>query len=149
MTLATYAAYRGIAEGVSQGAAYSRFGVSFGQLARGTLGGIPLPAILFLTLACVLGIMLNLTPTGRFLYAIGHNEQAVRFSGIRVDRLKFRLYTLSGFLAAVATLIYVSRFDTAQADIGKGFELEVITAVVVGGCSIFGGRGNLVGTIID
>ena len=67
---------------------------------------------------------------------------------MRVDRIKFLLYTSSGLLAGLSTLIYVSRFDTAKADAGTGFELDVITAVVIGGTSIFGGRGNIVGTVL-
>jgi rhamnose transport system permease protein len=148
VTLATYAAYRGIAEGVSQGRSYSKFGDDFGHLARGMWLGVPLPGLLFLPLALAFAVFLAKTPAGRYLYAIGHNERASRFSGIAVDRIKMWLYTASGTLAGLATIIYVSRFDTAKADAGKGFELEVITAVVVGGTSIFGGRGNIVGTIL-
>ena len=148
VTLATYAAFRGIAEGVSQGASYSQFGDEFSHLARGTWFGIPLPGYLFAGLAVLFGVFLAKSPYGRFLYAIGHNEEAARFSGIAVDRIKLSLYTLSGALAGLATIIYVSRFNSAKADDGKGFELDVITAVVVGGTSIYGGRGNLVGTVL-
>jgi len=148
VTLATYAAYRGMAEGVSQGVSYSQFGDGFAKLARGSWLGLPLPGYVFLLLAAAFGVFLAKTPTGRFIYAIGHNETAARFSGIAVDRIKFWLYTASGLLAGLATVIYVSRFDTAKADAGQGFELEVITAVVVGGTSIFGGRGNMIGTTL-
>lgn len=148
VTLATYAAFRGIAEGVSQGASYSQFGDGFSQLATAEWLEVTPPGYLFVGLAIVFAIALAKTPTGRFLYAIGHNEHAARFSGIAVDRIKFGLYTLSGMLAGMASVIYVSRFDTAKADAGQGFELEVITAVVVGGTSIFGGRGNIVGTVL-
>jgi rhamnose transport system permease protein len=148
VTLATYAAFRGIAEGVSQGAAYSGFGDGFARLARGSWHQVPLPAFLFALLAVLLAVLLAWSATGRFLYAIGSNEQAARFSGILVDRIKLQLYALSGLLAGLATVIYVSRFNTAKADTGKGFELDVITAVVVGGTSIFGGRGNIVGTVL-
>lgn len=148
ITLATYAAYRGIAEGVSQGASYSQFGSAFSLLARGTSAGVPYPAILFLLLAIFTGIGLTKTAHGRFIYAIGHNEKAAHFSGIPVQQLKEFLYTLSGLLAGLATLIYISRFDTAKADAGMGIELDVITAVVIGGTSIFGGRGNIVGTVL-
>jgi len=148
ITLATYAGFRGIAEGVSQGASYSQFGESFQELARGTLWHIPVPAFLFFGLVTVAGVGLAYTPTGRFIYAMGHNETAAKFSGVAVERIKFWLYTLSGLLAGVATLIYVSRFDTAKADAGTGLELDVITAVVIGGTSIFGGRGNLLGTAL-
>ncbi len=148
VTLATYAAFRGIAEGLSQGVSYSQFGDAFSQIARGKWFGVPIPAYLFLVLAVACAIFLSKTPAGRFIYAIGHNEKAARFSGIQVDRIKFWLYTISGMLAGLATLVYVSRFDTAKADAGTGFELEIITAVVVGGTSIFGGRGNIAGTVL-
>ena len=148
VTLATYAAFRGIAEGVSQGHSYSRFGESFGALARGTWWAFPLAGYIFVGLAIGYWILLAKTPTGRHIYAIGHSEQAALFSGVRVDRIKFLLYTSSGLLAGLSTLIYVSRFDTAKADAGTGLELDVITAVVIGGTSIFGGRGNIVGTVL-
>ncbi len=148
VTLATYAAFRGIAEGVSQGASYSQFGDSFSQLARGYWIGVPLPAYIFAALAVVCAIVLTNTPTGRFIYAIGYNETATCYSGIAVDRIKFGLYTFSGALAGLASVIYVSRFDSAKADVGMGFELDAITVVVVGGTSIFGGRGNIGGTVL-
>lgn len=148
VTLATYAAFRGIAEGASQGAVFSRFGDSFSSLGRGMWFGAPIAAYIFGVLAVGFAVFLAKTPTGRYLYAIGHNETAARFSGIPVDRIKFWLYTTSGLLAGLATLIYVSRFDTAKADAGTGLELDVITAVVIGGTSIFGGRGNIAGTVL-
>ncbi len=148
ITLATFAAFRGVAEGISQGAAYSKFGDDFGQIARGSLGGIPYPGYLFAALAVGMGIFLAKTAQGRFIYAMGHNETAARFAGVDVDRFKFWLYTLSGFLAGLATIIFVARFDTARADAGKGLELDAITAVVVGGTSIFGGRGNIIGSVL-
>ena len=148
VTLATFAAYRGIAEGISQGQSYSQFGPAFSRLARGTWLGLPWPGYLFLLLAVLATIFLTRMPTGRFLYAIGHNERAAVFSGVPVDRIKFWLYTISGLLASVATIIYLARFDTAKADAGKGFELDVITAVVLGGTSIYGGRGTIVGTTL-
>jgi rhamnose transport system permease protein len=148
ITLATFAAYRGIAEGVSQGAAYSKFGTEFAQLARGSVGGIPYAGYLFTGLAVGMGVFLAKTSHGRFIYAIGHNETAARFAGVAVDRCKFWLYSLSGLLAGLSTIIYVARFDTARADAGKGFELDAITAVVVGGTSIFGGRGNIIGSVL-
>lgn len=148
ITLATYAGFRGIAEGVSQGASYSQFGDVFSKLARGTWFFVPIPAYLFLGLAAGVAFWLMKTPSGRFVYAIGHNETAAKFSGVHVDRIKFRLYTFSGFITGLATLVYVSRFDTAKADAGMGIELDVITAVVIGGTSIFGGRGNMMGTVM-
>ena len=148
ITLATYAAFRGMAEGLSQGKPYSQFGSAFSQLARGSWLGIPFPGLLFGAILVLCGWWLAASPTGRYLYAIGYNERASRFSGIAVDRIRMGLYSFSGMMAGLAAVIYVSRFDTAKADAGKGFELDVITAVVVGGTSIFGGRGNLVGTVL-
>ena len=148
ITLATFAAYRGMAEGISQGAAYSKFGAAFAQVARGSFGGIPYAAYLFVGLAIGIGVFLAKTSHGRFIYAIGHNETAARFAGVAVDWCKFWLYSLSGCLAGLSTIIYVARFDTARADAGKGFELDAITAVVVGGTSIFGGRGNIIGSVL-
>ena len=148
VTLATFAAYRGIAEGWSQGHSYSRFGDGFSDLARGSWLGVPLPGAIFVVMASGFAVFLSKTPYGRFLYAIGHNERAAKFSGISVNRIRFWLYTTSGLLAGLASLIYVARFDTAQADVGKGFELDVITAVVLGGTSIYGGRGTISGTML-
>lgn len=148
VTLATFAAFRGIAEGFSQGAAYSRFGESFSLIARGNLWGVPYAGMLTAAIAVLFAVLLRATPWGRYLYALGHNERAALFAGIPVSRMKVQLYLLSGFLSGLATLIYVSRFDTAKADAGRGFELEVITAVVVGGTSIFGGRGKIAGTVL-
>ena len=111
-------------------------------------GGVPIPAYLFGLLALGCALFLSRTPGGRYVYAIGHNEQAVRFSGVNVGRVKLLLYASSGLMAGLTTIIYVSRFDTAKADAGTGFELDVITAVVVGGTSIYGGRGNIGGTVL-
>lgn len=148
ITLATFAAFRGVAEGISQGAAYSKFGNAFSQVARGAFAGVPYAGYLFALLAIGIGVFLARTAHGRFIYAIGHNETAARFAGVAVDRCKFWLYTFSGLLAGLSTIIYVSRFDTARADAGKGLELDAITAVVVGGTSIFGGRGNIIGSVL-
>lgn len=148
VTLATYAAFRGLGEGLSQGESYSQFGEDFSEVARGMWGGVPIPAYLFGLLALGCALFLSRTPGGRYVYAIGHNEQAVRFSGVHVGRVKLLLYASSGLMAGLTTIIYVSRFDTAKADAGTGFELDVITAVVVGGTSIYGGRGNIGGTVL-
>lgn len=148
VTLATFAAYRGIAEGWSQGHSYSRFGDDFSSLARSSWLGVPLPGAVFILMAIGFSLFLAKTPNGRFLYAIGHNERAAKFSGVAVHRIRFWLYATSGLLSGLASLIYVARFDTAKADVGKGFELDVITAVVLGGTSIYGGRGNILGTTL-
>jgi rhamnose transport system permease protein len=88
------------------------------------------------------------TPFGRSLYAIGNNETGARFSGIPVMRDKLVIYTLSGFMAGLAAWVYVSRVTTTRSDFGTGLELDAITAVVVGGASIFGGSGTILGTVV-
>ena len=148
VTLATLAAYRGIAEGISLGKPFSGFPAGFATLGQGTLLGLPLPGILFLATLAVTTILLARTPLGLRLSAIGYNETAARYSGLPVASIKFWLYTASGLTAAVTGLLYVSWRSTAKADIGKGMELDVITAVVLGGTSIFGGRGRLLGTVL-
>lgn len=148
ITLGSYAAYRGIAEGASQGRVVSQFGDGFAQLAYGHWLGIPTPAWIFAVLALTATTILSKAPTGRALYMIGHNETAARYTGIPVDWIRFWLYTMSGTMAGLASLFYISRFDTAQANAGTGFELDVITAVVVGGVSIYGGRGHVTGALL-
>lgn len=148
VTLATMAAFRGIAEGVSLGRPMSGFPDSFTALGQGTLAGAPLSIVLFVAAAVVSGVVLGTTRWGRYTRAVGFNEQAASFSGAPVRSLKLTLYTLSGLAAALAALVFVSRRNTAKADIGLGLELEVITAVVLGGTSVFGGRGTILGTVL-
>ncbi len=86
---------------------------------------------------------------GRQIYAVGNNKEAARFAGIRVARLKLMLFVLSGLLAALAGIIFTARFSSARPDNALGFELDVITIVLLGGVNIFGGRGTLVGVILS
>jgi rhamnose transport system permease protein len=148
VTLATLSAYRGIAEGISLGRPITGFPASFAMLGRGSVLGVPVPGLLFAFAALAAGIVLARTTLGRALYAMGHNETTCRFSGLRVARIKLALYTLSGLASALAALLFVARRNTAKADVGAGLELDAITAVVLGGTSIFGGRGRILGTLL-
>jgi rhamnose transport system permease protein len=148
VTLATLSAYRGIAEGISLGRPISGFPPGFAWIGQGNVAGVPLPGLIFAAATLASGLLLGRTVTGVSLYAIGHNEPASRFSGIPVERLKLLLYTLSGAMAGVAAILFAARRNTAKADVGTGMELDVITAVVLGGTSIFGGRGRIVGTLL-
>ncbi len=148
VTLATLAAYRGIAEGISLGRPFSGFSDSFTFLGQGSILGFPVPGIVFLIVLAVAAVMIGGTPLGLSLSAIGFNETAARYSGLAVARIKLLLYTSSGLAAGMAALLFVARRNTAKADIGTGMELDVITAVVLGGTSIFGGRGRLFGTVL-
>jgi rhamnose transport system permease protein len=108
---------------------------------------LPNVLILLVALAIVFGIVLHATPLGRSLYAIGANAQAAHFSGIRVARTKFWLYVTSGAVSGLAGVLWTLRYSSARADNGTGLELAVVAAVLLGGVSIFGGRGSLPGVL--
>ena len=148
VTLATLAAYRGMAEGISLGRPVSDFPPGFTQWGQGAVLGLPIPGLIFVLALGVTAFFVARTPLGLWLSAIGYNETAARYSGIAVARIKLLLYTASGLAAGLAALLFVARRNTAKADIGTGMELAVITAVVLGGTSIFGGRGRLFGTVL-
>jgi len=148
VTLATLSAYRGIAEGISLGRPISGFPDNFAWVGQGTIGGLPIPAVFFAVAVVVFGVLLSWSWMGRGLYAMGHNELATRYSGLPVDRIKLVIYSSAGAMAGLAAVLFVARRNTAKADIGTGMELDVITAVVLGGTSIFGGRGRIVGTVL-
>jgi len=147
-TLATLALYRGLAEGISQARSVRGYPEWFYVLGQGNVLGVPTQLWLLLIAAIVASVILGYTRWGRTVYAIGNNEVAARFSGLSVEGTKLALYTASGFAAAVAAVIFVSRVSTTRSDMGTGIELDAITAVVLGGTSIFGGRGTIAGTII-
>jgi rhamnose transport system permease protein len=148
VTLATLAAFRGLAEGISLGRPISGFPEPVLHLGDGTVAGIPIPILIFLAALLVAAAIRLLTVPGFWIYAIGDNERAARRAGIPVERVQLALYTASGAAAGLAAIIYAARRNTAKADIGTGLELDVITAVVLGGTSIFGGRGSLLGTLL-
>ncbi|MCC6895335.1 MAG: ABC transporter permease [Anaerolineae bacterium] len=148
MTLATLALYRGLAEGISQARSVRGYPDWFFQLGQKDLAGIPTQLWVAVIAIIITGVVLARTTFGRGLYAIGNNELGARFSGIPVARFKLLIYTFSGFMAALAGYIYVSRVSTTRSDMGTGLELDVIAAVVLGGTSIFGGSGTVLGTVI-
>jgi rhamnose transport system permease protein len=148
VTLATLAAYRGMAEGISLTRPISGFPESFAVVGRGHVAGVPIPGAIFAAAALWAAMVLGRTAFGRSVYAIGNNEAAAYFSGVVVSRIKLWLYAMSGAAAGLAAVLFVARRNTAKADIGAGMELDVITAVVLGGTSIFGGRGRIVGTLL-
>ena len=147
-TLATLALYRGIAEGISQARSVRGYPEWFYVLGQGNLLGVPTQLWLLGLVALIAAVILGFTTWGRVTYAIGSNETAARFSGLRVDWIKVAIYSASGFAAALAAAIFVSRVSTTRSDMGTGLELDAITAVVLGGTSIFGGRGTIIGTVL-
>jgi rhamnose transport system permease protein len=148
VTLATLAIYRGLSLGISESRSVHGFPDSFAFWGSGEVGGLPVQLCLLMVVVIVSGVVLAATPLGRCIYAIGNNETAARFAGLRVGRIKLLAYTLSGLMAGVAGFIYTSRVTSTRADAATGLELDVIAAVVFGGTSIFGGRGTILGTAL-
>jgi rhamnose transport system permease protein len=150
VTIGSLALYRGLAFVVLGDQAVADFPDSYTQFGTTPVPGtwIPYSIVLFVVLAVVFGLLLHATTFGRAVYAIGANEEAARFSGIRVKRVKFILFVLTGAVAALAGIVYTLRYASARADNGTGLELDVVTAVLLGGVSIFGGRGSIVGVIL-
>lgn len=151
VTLATYALYRGIAYVLLGDQAARDYPEAFTYLGQGKLGHtlVPFSMLLFVILAIIFGLVLHKTIFGRQLYAIGSNEEACRYSGVPVDRIKLIIFTLSGFMAALAGIVLASRFGSTRPDIGTGLELAVITATVLGGVDISGGTGTMIGAILS
>ena len=147
-TLATLALYRGLAEGISQARSIRGYPEWFFVLGQGEVLGIPTQLWLFAVVAAIGFFILRFTTFGRATYLIGNNENGALYSGIDVAGTKLWIYAASGFVSALAAIVFVSRVSTTRSDMGNGIELDVITAVVLGGTSIFGGRGMLIGTLI-
>jgi rhamnose transport system substrate-binding protein len=149
VTLATFSLFRGIAEGITHGAVnFTDFPKSFLFLGQGYLGGvIPVQILFFLPVLAGYAILLHRSVIGRALYAIGFTAAGARYAGIPVRRRLALVYLLSGVVASLAAIIYVAHLGQAKSDVGTGYELDAITAVVLGGASVFGGRGTIWGTI--
>lgn len=121
---------------------------AFAWFGTGYLFGIPVPVWLMVFVFAAIWYLLNHTRFGRYIYALGGNESATLLSGINVDRIKVGVYAICGFLSALAGIIITSRLSSAQPTAGMGYELDAIAAVVVGGTSLMGGKGRIMGTLI-
>jgi rhamnose transport system substrate-binding protein len=150
VTLGTLSLFRGLAEGLTQGAVnYTSFPEWFLALGQGYLWGI-IPAQLPILVLVFAGyaVLLHRSVLGRALYAIGFTAAGARYAGIPVERRIGLVYLLSGFVSSLAAIVYVAHLGQAKSDAGTGYELDAITAVVLGGTSVFGGRGTLWGTLL-
>lgn len=149
VTIGTLALYRGLAVGLLGTAAVTDFPEFWTALAKAKIAGTTIPYIVvpFLILLAIFVVILHFTPFGRGVFAIGLSKDAARFSGVNVERTKFILFVLSGAVAAFAGIFYTLRFGSARGDNATGLELQVIAAVVLGGVSVFGGRGHLHGVV--
>jgi ribose transport system permease protein len=149
VTLGAMGIYRGIVLLLTDGKAVVGVPTSFGRLAEGNLLGIlPIPLLMVLLVAIGTHFLLVNTQPGRYCYAIGSNLEAARYAGVRVSRYQVLFYTVLGALSGLAGSIESARLVTGQPTAGEGYELRVIAAVVIGGGSLSGGQGTVIGTII-
>ena len=148
VTLATMGIARGFGLMYTDGYPISGLPEWFGFFGRQSLLGIQVPILIMLVTYLMAYVLLQHTRIGRYIYAIGGNEEAVRLSGVRAARFKLLVYGISGLTAAIAGLVLTSRLMSGQPNAGIGFELDAIAAVVLGGASIAGGRGVIVGTLL-
>ncbi|MDB5355489.1 MAG: permease component of ribose/xylose/arabinose/galactoside ABC-type transporter [Phycisphaerales bacterium] len=149
VTLGSYSLFRGLAEGMTRGVVtYTKFPRSFVFLGNGYFGPVPAQVVLLAIAAVAFWVLLHRTTIGRALSAIGYSSDGARHAGIPVERRVALAYVLSGLCAGLAAVVYVAHVDQAKANAGTGYELMAITAVVLGGTSIFGGRGSIAGTIM-
>ncbi len=147
-TLAMMTIARGIALIYTNGRPIVIDSAAFKFLGQGYLGPVPFPVVVFVLVAALVGIVLYMTKFGRYIFAVGGNENAARISGIRVGRVKIGVYVINGVLSGLAGALLASRISSGQPNSGLGYELDAIAAVVIGGTSLFGGRGSLLGTIV-
>lgn len=149
-TLATMTIYRGLTLVYTDGNPITGIGDSFifKFMGRGYLFGIPFPVVLMLVFFAILFVVLHKMTFGRKTFAIGGNEKAAYISGIKSDRIKIMVYAISGMMASLAGIIITSRLNSAQPTAGTSYEMDAIASVVLGGTSLSGGRGRIVGTLI-
>jgi rhamnose transport system permease protein len=150
VTIGTLTLFRGVAEIILQSDSVTGFPIELTNI-----GILPLPGTqvafsvgIFLVMAVIYGVVLHASPMGRKIFAIGMQEEAAFFSGVRVTRIKFWLYALSGLICAFAGILWTFRFATSRYDAGTGLELNVVAIVLFGGVSIFGGRGSIIGVVL-
>jgi rhamnose transport system permease protein len=150
VTIGTLALYRGLAFVILGDQAVADFPARYTDLGFGTFAGtdIPNPIVLFAVLAVLFGFVLHRTAIGRSVFAIGANEEAAFFSGLRVKRIKLWLFVVSGLISALAGIVYTFRFSSARADNGAGLELSVVAVVLLAGVSIFGGKGKMWAVVV-
>ncbi|NDJ63070.1 MAG: ABC transporter permease [Chloroflexi bacterium] len=150
VTLGGLSAFRGAALFFSNGGPISGFDEAFNFWGQGRVinNEVPVPVIIFLGAALVAHIVLRYTRYGRHVYAVGGNEEAARLSGLNTGRIKLSVYVIVGFMAGLGGFVLASRLNSAEAVAGVSYELTVIAAVVIGGTSLFGGEGGVLGTVV-
>lgn len=149
VTLGTYSLFRGLAEAMTGGAVtYTQFPSGFLALGQGRWLGVPAQAWIFVGVAVGMWMLVHRTVAGRFIRVIGFAPEGAQYAGVRVGSCLTLVYVLAGLVSAAAALVYTARLGQAKADAAVGYELYAITAVVLGGTSIFGGKGSVTGTLL-
>ncbi len=148
VTLGGLTIFRGLTLTLSNGGPISGFTPDFRWFGTGLVGPVPVPVIIFAVAAIICHIVLRYTRFGRSVYAVGGNAEAARLSGLRVDRILVSVYVIVGFFCGLAAFVLSARLNSAEAVAGIGYELTVISAVVIGGTSLFGGIGSVGGTVV-
>ena len=148
VTLGGLSAYRGTALIVSDGGPISGFNEAYRWIGQGKIGMVPIPVIIFLVFIVLCHIVLKYTVYGRHIYSVGGNPEAARLSGININLIITSTYIITGFFVGLSAFILSARLNSSEAVAGMGYELNVIAIVVVGGTSLFGGMGSILGTII-
>ena len=147
-TLAMLAIARGLTYIYTQGSPIRVDQPAFNVFGQGTVGAVPVPVVIMLAVFVVCLVVLTQTRFGRYVFAIGSNPEVTRLAGVPIDRYVVAVYAISGLLAALGGLILTGRLAAADPNAATGYELDVIAAVVIGGTSLFGGRGGVFGTLI-
>ncbi|MDT0177696.1 ABC transporter permease [Enterobacter sp. BRE11] len=148
VTLGGLSLFRAIALIYTGGSPVFGIPLSFRSLINSTLFGIPVPIVIVALIALTLWVVMNKTPLGEYILAIGGNEEAARVAGVPVKRTKVTVYVISGVLASLAALILIGRLGAAEPTIGNLWELDAIAAAAIGGASLMGGKGSIFGTLI-
>lgn len=148
VTLGTMSIVRGVSLVITKGIPVTDLPEAFTTIGTGSIASIPIPAVIMFVLVAIFGFVLAKTKLGRYTYAIGSNFEAARLSGINTKRTLISIYIISGFLAACAGLILAARVVSAQPTAGTGYELDAVAASVIGGASLLGGEGMILGTFI-
>lgn len=148
ITLGMMTVARGLAYIISSGLPIYKIPESVVSLGQGYVGGIPIPVIIMLVIFIFAGFILNRSYFGRYIYAIGGNVEAARLAGVSVNKITVSLYSISGFLAGIAGTILMARISSGAPASGLGMEIEVVTAVVIGGVSVNGGKGKISGAFL-
>ncbi len=147
-TLAMLTIARGLTMLYTKGFPITQLGNNFDFIGTGWFAGVPMPVWISILVIAFAVFFMNKTRTGRYIYAIGGNERAALLSGVKVNKIKVFVYVIAGVLSGVAGLLVTARLDSAQPNAGMGYELDSIAAVVIGGTSLNGGKGSIMGTVI-